>query len=55
MVIIKLIVAGVFFLGGWALFGVAHYVPGSEAVTYFAGIVAEALAFALPIHLFSRS
>ena len=54
--IIKVVIAGIFFLGSWALFGYAVYAPdGWQAVTFFAGIISMALAFALPLNVFSRS
>lgn len=55
MTVIKLVVAGVLFMGSWVLMGVAPHVAGLEALIFFAGILAMALAFALPVHVFSRS
>ncbi len=55
MNIVKVVIAGILFLGSWALFGYAPQVQGWEGVLFFAGIVSMSLSFALPIHAFSRS
>ncbi|NNC13837.1 hypothetical protein HII28_18405 [Planctomonas sp. JC2975] len=54
MNVVALIVSFVLFLGGLALFGFADQVTGWEGVTFFAGIIAIALAFAIPVHVISK-
>lgn len=54
MKVIALIVSGVLFLGGMALMGFAPEITGWEGITFFGGIVAIALAFFLPVHVWSK-
>ncbi|GAA4187563.1 hypothetical protein GCM10022288_12720 [Gryllotalpicola kribbensis] len=55
MTVIKLVIAAIFFAGGFVLFAVAPELPSWQAPVFFAGIVAIALSFALPMNVFSRS
>ncbi|WP_022882748.1 hypothetical protein [Gryllotalpicola ginsengisoli] len=55
MTVIKLVIAGIFFVGGFVLFAIAPEVQGVESLLFFCGILAIALSFALPIHVFSKS
>ncbi|HEY0247037.1 MAG TPA: hypothetical protein VGC45_02150 [Gryllotalpicola sp.] len=55
MNVIKLVIAGIFFFGGFALFALAPTLTSWEAPIFFGGIVSIALSFALPMHAFSRS
>lgn len=49
--VVFLILSAILFIGGLALMGYAIQTPGWEAVMFVGGILAVALAFALPIHL----
>ena len=53
MTVIKLVIAGILFVGGFVLFGLAPEVLGWQAVVFFAGIICMALAFLLPMTLAS--
>jgi len=55
MTVIKLVIAGIFFVGGFVLFAVAPELHSWEAPVFFAGIISIALSFALPMNVFSRS
>ncbi|GAA4166544.1 hypothetical protein GCM10022286_31330 [Gryllotalpicola daejeonensis] len=55
MTVIKLVLAAIFFVGGFVLFAVAPELQGWQAAVFFGGIVSIALAFALPMNVFSRS
>ncbi|WP_168203893.1 hypothetical protein [Humibacter ginsenosidimutans] len=54
MNVIALIVSFVCFLGGLALMGFATEFTGWEGLTFIAGILCVALAFAFPVHVFSK-
>lgn len=54
MNVVALIVSFVCFLGGLALMGYASTFPAWEGVAFFAGIICVALAFAFPVHVFSK-
>ncbi|MFC4243274.1 hypothetical protein ACFOYW_07795 [Gryllotalpicola reticulitermitis] len=49
MTVIKLVIAGIFFIGGFVLFAVAPELPSWQAPVFFAGIVCIALSFGLPM------
>jgi len=55
MNVIKLVIAGILFLGGFALMGYAPEVSAWQAPMFFAGIVSVAASFGIPIHLFSKT
>jgi hypothetical protein len=48
---IALIISLALFLGGLLLMGIAIELPAWQALVFFAGIVAVALSFAIPIHV----
>jgi hypothetical protein len=53
--VIGLILSGILFLGGMVIFYYASYAPvGWEGLTFFSGIVAIALALAVPFHLLEK-
>ena len=54
MKVVVFVIAMVFFLGGFALFGFSFQFTGFEAVTFFAGIVAVCISIAIPVHLLKR-
>lgn len=53
MTVIKLVIAGILFVGGFVLFAVAPEVAGWQAEVFFGGIIAIAIAFILPMTLAS--
>ncbi|GAA4174508.1 hypothetical protein [Gryllotalpicola koreensis] len=55
MTVIKLVIAGIFFAGGFVLFAVAPELPSWQALVFFAGIVSIALSFALPMNVFAKT
>ena len=55
MTVIKLVIAGIFFVGGFVLFAIAPELPSWQALVFFAGIVSIGLSFALPMNVFSRT
>ena len=54
MTVIKLVIAGIFFVGGFVLFAVAPDLPSWQAPVFFAGILSIALSFGLPMNAFSK-
>jgi hypothetical protein len=54
MNVIALIVSGVLFLGGMALMGYAPELTAWQGLTFFGGIVAMALSFAIPMHVLTK-
>ena len=54
MNVIGLIVSFVLFLGGLALMGFATEAVGWQGVTFVGGIIAVALAFAIPVHVLGK-
>jgi len=55
MTVIKLVIAGIFFVGGFVLFAVAPELPSWQAAVFFGGILSIALSFGLPMNVFSKS
>jgi len=53
MTVIKLVIAGILFVGAFVLFAVAPEAWGWQAEVFFAGIVAMAVSFLLPMTLAS--
>ena len=49
MTVIKLVIAGIFFIGGFVLFAVAPELTSWQAPVFFAGILCIALSFGLPM------
>ena len=54
MKVLVFIVALAIFLAGLYLFALAFQVVGFEIVLFIAGIVATAIAIAIPVHLLKR-
>ncbi|GAB3609699.1 MULTISPECIES: hypothetical protein [Humibacter] len=54
MKVVALVVSGVLFLGGMALMGYAPEVANWEGLTFFGGIIAMALSFALPMYVLPK-
>ena len=54
MKVIALIVCFALFLGGLALMGYAAEFTGWEGITFFGGIIAIALAIAIPVHVLTK-
>ncbi|HWD61963.1 MAG TPA: hypothetical protein VG369_05650 [Humibacter sp.] len=54
MNVIALIVSFVLFIGGLVLMGFASTVTGWEGITFISGIIAVALAFAIPVHVLGK-
>jgi hypothetical protein len=52
--VLFLIISFALFLGGMFLMYLAPEVVGAEAIIFVGGIIAIALAFALPIHLLPK-
>jgi hypothetical protein len=55
MTVIKLVIAGIFFVGAFVLFAIAPDLPSWQAPVFFAGIISIALSFALPMNVFAKS
>ncbi|MCL2516279.1 MAG: hypothetical protein FWD85_12890 [Microbacteriaceae bacterium] len=55
MTVIKLVIAGILFLGGFVLMGYAPELSSWQAPVFFGGIIAVALSFALPMNVFSKT
>jgi hypothetical protein len=53
MTVIKLVIAGILFIGGFVLFAVAPELSGWQAEVFFAGILCIAMSFGLPMTLAS--
>jgi hypothetical protein len=55
MIVIKLVIAFIFFFGGLALMGYASQVSSWQALMFFSGIISIVLAYALPMHVFNKT
>lgn len=55
MTVIKLVIAFIFFFGGLALMAYAPEMSSWQAPMFFGGIISIALAYALPMNVFSKT
>jgi hypothetical protein len=55
MNIVAFVISFVVFVGGIALMGYAPEIEGFELVSFLAGILAIALAVAIPVHVLKRA
>jgi hypothetical protein len=54
MTVIKLVISLILFVGGLALMGYAPEFPSWQAAGFLGGIIAVALAFALPMNVYAK-